>query len=142
MKLEMMYRAADLSNAVSSVQWKCVLVRLIDMKSIEKKLWNDLLRIRNNAEIHELKFTDEQLAKVKYASRLSKNRAVRENLNVGTCCVCGDVPNYEIKSDVQGARKIEYFCDTCVKSIFTREDEMYGCIKVDSIPASKYNVWD
>ena len=69
-----------------------------------------MLRIRNNGRIHEIKIPSDQLEVVQRR-----------------CCICGcgdiatQMVTYDASDEKQAAKRIEKYCDTCVKNVYERQ---------------------
>jgi hypothetical protein len=120
------------------------------LKKIEQRLRPDLLRIRNNVTIKQLNFTDEQIETVKQQQGFGKKYwiCIRQILSISACCLCGKIPEIELKTDLADDDgkiiKVEYYCKDCIEKVFTKEpqdiaglEEMYNFRKVSSLPPSE-----
>jgi hypothetical protein len=65
----------------------------------------------------------EELKKVLESKNYSSWRkdAMIKQVMGGTCCVCREVPSMQVTYSLEGATRIERYCDRCIKNIFARE---------------------
>lgn len=105
------------------------------------------IRLRDkNAIVLELKFSEQQeikLEDIAMSNYLKKKELMRDNAGVNFCCLCGKIPNYQIRFSNDGCVVIENYCKSCMNSVYFREDAdktneelaaKYNCHKVYAIP--------
>ncbi len=78
----------------------------------------------------------EELLKNNY---MNKNEIIKKITGFRSCSSCGGIPDIELSYDLQGASKIERYCESCSRSVFARQTEepksmdevaeFYGCKK-------------
>ncbi|MFI5423353.1 MAG: hypothetical protein ACHQXG_01025 [Nitrososphaerales archaeon] len=39
----------------------------------------------------------------------------------GFCCICREVPSMQVSYSLEGATRIERYCNKCIKNVFARE---------------------
>ena len=89
---------------------------------------NNMLRIRDNAIVRPLNIPPDKLrefnefvASKKHTSMI-KREEIKKLAGRG-CCVCGTLPSFEVIYQLQDAKRIERYCDSCIQKVFTREAE-------------------
>ncbi len=105
------------------------------------------LRIRDNAVITELHITNEQRAKVQQMVNRNpnqRNNIVKKVTGHGYCQSCGQVPDVLLSYDCDGAKRLERYCNSCIKKVFSRMDNeptdkeelalFNNCERVNEIP--------
>jgi hypothetical protein len=87
-----------------------------------------MLRISGReATIKQLKFPKDTLDKLEKLASSNVTEDVKKlgikklTGGVSPCCVCGDIPTYEILYKYEDATRVERYCDKCVKSVYARE---------------------
>lgn len=105
--------------------------------------WNDSQKV-------SLNITKEKIDTIKKTishptcSPTQKKGIIRKIMGVSPCCLCAAIPSvelsYEVGTKEYPARVVEYYCDSCIKIVFSREklepnnkDEIpayYDCVKV------------
>lgn len=83
------------------------------------------IRIRENAELRVIKIEPEQLEWMnnqikRYGTSIYKQAAIKK-IYGSPCCICREIPSVEILYQLQDAKKIERYCDKCIKSVYERE---------------------
>jgi hypothetical protein len=89
----------------------------------------EMLRIRNNGTIHEIKIPSEQLEVVQRIVSPNVSQIVKEaiikRLSGGRCCICGAIATqmvtYDASDEKQPARRIERYCQSCLNKVYERE---------------------
>lgn len=85
-----------------------------------------MLRIRDrDATIKQIDIPKEKLQKFNEFVAANKNTYVSKHLAIkeligGVCCVCGDIPDVEVTYPLEGATRIERYCNNCIKSVYAR----------------------
>jgi hypothetical protein len=83
-----------------------------------------MLRIRNNATVRKLEIPQslrDFLARPRMNSDTIKHNAIKKFMDVSACSVCGDIPTCEVIYQLEGCKKVEHYCDKCVKNVYARE---------------------
>lgn len=82
------------------------------------------LRIRNNGTVKRIKVTPEKLEHLKDVLKTPipewRKEAVMKDIT-GVCCVCRNIPSMQVSYDMNGATKIEKYCDSCIQKVYARE---------------------
>ena len=86
-----------------------------------------MLRIRpENASIRELKIPKdklEELQKIVSSPKTTddiKKMKIKELAKASPCCTCGGIPSLEVIYELEGASRIERYCDSCANRVFSR----------------------
>ena len=86
-----------------------------------------MLRIRpDNGTIRELKIPKENLEELQKilsspkATDDIKKMKIKELAKASPCCTCGGIPSYEVIYQLEGASRIERYCDSCANRVFCR----------------------
>jgi hypothetical protein len=87
------------------------------------------IKIRNNGTVHEIKIPSEQWEVVQKVVNSNVSEVVKDSiikrLSGGRCCICGAIATqmvtYDASDEKQAAKRIEKYCDTCVKTVYERE---------------------
>jgi hypothetical protein len=95
---------------------------------------------RDNAVIKELHISQEQREKVQELLKnnyMKKSEIIKKITGFRSCSSCAGIPDVELSFDLQGASKIERYCESCIKKVFERVKEepkskeelaeYYGC---------------
>ena len=61
----------------------------------------------------------ERILKSKKIGPSRKDAALKEI--TGRCCVCGNMPTQEVIYQLQDAKRIEKYCDSCIKKVYERD---------------------
>ena len=87
-----------------------------------------MLRIRpDNATIRELKIPKENLEELQKilsspkATDDIKKEMIKRLANASPCCTCGGIPAYEVIYQLEGASRIERYCENCANRVFSRD---------------------
>jgi hypothetical protein len=83
------------------------------------------IRIREG-KVTPIVIPEDQLAelnKVLESNNYSSWRkdAMIKHVMGGTCCVCREIPSMQVVYSLEGATRIERYCDKCIKNVFARE---------------------
>lgn len=84
--------------------------------------------IRDKATIRKIDIPADKLAAMQKVvesktSEVAKEQALKRLLDGGSrCCVCAGIPRYEKVFDMDGATKIERYCDKCIKKDYSSYD--------------------
>ena len=82
---------------------------------------------------------------------MNKAEIIKKITGFRICSSCGDIPDLELSYDLQGATKVERYCNNCAEKVFAREKEepksieeiaeFYGCEKgeIDHYQPSYHN---
>jgi len=57
----------------------------------------------------------------KILSTTVRKAATIKQVMGGSCCICREIPSMQVSYDVDGATQIERYCDSCIKSVYSRE---------------------
>lgn len=84
------------------------------------------LRIRDNGKVRKVKISKDRLQKYNEFVAANKNTLMSKHLAIkeligGVCCICGDIPDVEVVYPLEGATRIERYCNDCIKSVYARE---------------------
>ena len=89
--------------------------------------------------VQELNLSNEQISEVRKIQTKTqitgKRDLIRNVLGCSLCVICGQLPSYLIKEDLDGVTRNSSYCKKCYHSIYlknkdmTNEDlaELYGC---------------
>lgn len=108
--------------------------------------------MRDKATIKNLDLTKDELAaieKIKQSATTPyrKHILIKEILGTNLCCICSEIPQLMVRYDIGGATRIEMYCQTCIKSVYERDDnnvssevlaKKYGCV-IGEQPRTKYD---
>ena len=67
----------------------------------------------------QLKYLNQVLESNRYGP-WRKEAMIRKVMG-GNCCICRGVPTMQVSYSLEGATRIERYCDKCIKSVFARE---------------------
>lgn len=95
--------------------------------------------------LRQLNTPEETLTRIQEIERtfFDNKSKIKDLLGHSLYCCCSGVPNIEVSYDLGGARKIEYYCNSCKSSLVEREREptdrkvlaeKYECVAVDELP--------
>lgn len=82
------------------------------------------IRIRNGT-VNKINISEDKIKKLnsildsKKFAPFHKEKVIKEI--TGRCCVCGNVAIFEVAYPLEGATRIERYCEKCVKSLYERE---------------------
>ncbi len=86
-----------------------------------------LVRMRDNATVKELNIPKDKL---EVLERIVSSRSIMDNtkrtmirkLSEGSaCCICRDIPTHEVIYPLEGATRMERYCQDCIKKVYQRE---------------------
>ncbi len=88
---------------------------------------NNMLRIRNNGTVKPLDIPEDNLKQLKEFVSSNKHTFTQKEIMIKKvagrcCCVCGGIPSLQVSYDMQGARLIERYCESCIKKVYAREE--------------------
>ena len=86
---------------------------------------NNQIRIREG-KVTPITVPEDQLQQLKEILNSNKytpsgKETMIKQVMGGNCCVCGKVPSMQVTYSLEGASKIERYCDRCIKNVFARE---------------------
>jgi Translation machinery associated TMA7 len=86
----------------------------------------NMLRIRNNGTVKPLDIPKDKLKDLQEFVSSNKHTSTRKQNMIKKiagrgCCICGGIPSLQVSYDMQGATRIEKYCDNCIKSVYSRE---------------------
>jgi hypothetical protein len=83
------------------------------------------IRIRDG-KVTPIVIPDHQLAELKKVLESKTNSSWRKDAMIkqvigGNCCICREIPSMQVVYSLEGATRIERYCDRCIKNVFARE---------------------
>ena len=75
---------------------------------------------------------------------MNKREIIHRITGFKSCSSCGGISDLELSYDLDGAVRLERYCNKCAESVFEREKDLpedkeklaqyYNCERVDTIP--------
>ncbi len=84
------------------------------------------LRIRDNATVKELNFPKdvlealERIVSSKNMMDVTKHARIRKLSEGSACCICRGIPTHEVVYHLDGATRMERYCQDCIKKVYER----------------------
>ena len=93
---------------------------------IDKHMAEQQIRIRDNGTIRPIQIPPDKLEKMQKilnsnVSEIVRNNCLRKMLgHRSLCCICRGISTQEVTYKLDGATKIERYCERCVKTVYAR----------------------
>ncbi len=85
-----------------------------------------MLRIRDNATVRELNIPKDKMevlqkiASSKNINDEAKQRTLKKLTEGSLCVVCRGIPTHEVIYHLEGATRMERYCQNCIRKVYER----------------------